>query len=45
MNTDGSFKTYDLILFQNGYHKNAPQMTVEFKGIKIIKEKTGWFRH
>jgi hypothetical protein len=45
MNADGSFKTYNLILFQNGYHKNAPQMTVEFKGIKIIKEKTGWFRH
>jgi len=45
MNADGSFKTYDFVLFKNGYHKNAPQMTVEFKGIKIIKEKTGWFKH
>lgn len=45
MNADGTFKTYDFILFQNGYHTNAPQMIVEFKGIKIIKEKTGWFRH
>ena len=31
MNDDGSFKTYDLILFQNGYQSNAPQLLVEFK--------------
>ncbi len=42
MNADGTFKRYDFVLFRNGYHKNAPQMTVEFKGIKIIKEKIAW---
>ncbi|PTN05627.1 hypothetical protein C8N47_12647 [Mangrovibacterium marinum] len=45
MNANGTFKHYDLILFRNGYHKNAPQITVEFKGIRIIKQKRGWFRH
>lgn len=45
MNTDGTFKTYDFILFRNGYHRDAPQMTVKFKGIKIIKEKTTWLSH
>ena len=44
MNPDNTFKCYDFILFQNGYRKDAPQMLVEFKGIKIIKERTGWFR-
>jgi hypothetical protein len=44
MNDDGSFKTYDLILFQNGYQSNAPQLLVEFKGIKIIKERINWFK-
>ncbi len=44
MNPDGSFKKYDYILFQNGYHKNAPQMKVEFKNIKIINEKVSLFK-
>ncbi len=44
MNTDGSFKTYDLILFQNGYHTNAPRMWVEFKEVKIVKERKGLFK-
>lgn len=44
MNQDGSFKTYDLILFQNGYHANAPRMLVEFKGMKLIKERINWFK-
>jgi ASC-1-like (ASCH) protein len=38
MHEDGSFKTYDLIFFKNGYQSAAPQMLVEFKGIKIIKD-------
>lgn len=44
MNADKSFKTYDLILFQNGYHNNAPRIWVEFKGIKIVKERKGLFK-
>lgn len=43
-NPDGTFKHYDLILFQNGYHTNAPQMLVEFKGIKINKNMTGFLQ-
>jgi hypothetical protein len=38
MNDDGSFKTYDLIFFKNGYQSAAPQMLVEFKGIRIISD-------
>ena len=38
MNNDGSFKHYDVIHFKNGYHKDAPTMLVEFKGIKIISD-------
>ena len=44
VNADGSFKTYDFILFQNGYHSTAPQMLVEFKGIKINKNKIGFLK-
>lgn len=44
INKDGSFKTYDLIHFQNGYHTNAPKMFVEFKGIKINKNKIGFLK-
>ncbi|MBE0638433.1 MAG: hypothetical protein IH598_07930 [Bacteroidales bacterium] len=36
MESDDSFKHYDLIHFKNGYHKDAPTMLVEYKGIKII---------
>jgi len=43
-NPDGTFKHYDLILFQNGYHTDAPQMLVEFKGIKINKNKIGFLQ-
>lgn len=43
MKSDGSFKTYDLILFQNGYHSYAPRIWVEFKGIKIKKKKRCFF--
>lgn len=44
MNPDGCFKTYDYVLFQNGYHTNARQMLVEFKGVKIVKERKGLFK-
>ena len=32
---DGKPKKYDLILFRNGYSKDAPIMKIEFKGISI----------
>ena len=38
MNNNGSFKHYDVIHFKNGYHKDAPTMLIEFKGIKILDE-------
>ena len=44
MNPDKTFKSYDYILFQNGYRTNARQMLVEFKGVKIVKERQGLFR-
>lgn len=43
-NPDGTFKHYDLILFQNGYRKDAPQMLVEFKGIKIKRNMSGFLK-
>jgi hypothetical protein len=27
-------RTYDVILFRNGYAKNAPRMLVEFRGLR-----------
>ena len=39
MNVDGTFRTYDFILFQNGYLTNARRIWVEFKGVKIVKNK------
>jgi len=33
-NSDGSRKSYTKIIFKNGYSKNAPEMTVELKGIE-----------
>lgn len=44
MNPDKTLKSYDYILFQNGYRKNARQMLVEFKGVKIVKERQGLFK-
>lgn len=44
MNPDKTFKTYDYILFQNGYRKDARQMLVEFKGVRIVKERKGLFK-
>ena len=42
MHADGSYKTYDLVLFQNGYHANAPRMWVEFLKTKIVRNRTGF---
>ena len=37
-----SFNYYDTITFKNGYQKNAPEMTIEFKGIDIGEAKPEW---
>jgi len=29
---------YDFIIFRNGYSKDAPKMTVEFKGVRVGPE-------
>ncbi len=42
MNKDGSFKQFDSVYFRNGYHKNAPTMLAEIKGIRIMKEQRNW---
>jgi hypothetical protein len=44
MNDDRSFKEFDYIYFRNGYNKNAPDILIEFLGIKILKRKIGLFR-
>lgn len=33
---------YDIILFKNGYSKNAPSFLIELKGIRIGTGKTEW---
>lgn len=33
-NQDGSIKDYGIIIFKNGYARNAPEMRIEFKGVK-----------
>ena len=33
-NEDGTQKMYDFIMFRNGYSKDAPEMKVEFLGIR-----------
>jgi len=38
-NDDGPQKKFDIILFRNGYSKNAREMKVEFKGIKKGKKE------
>ncbi len=42
MYSHNDFKSYDVVLFQNGYKKNAPRIWVEFKGVKIIQIKSGF---
>ena len=34
LDEDGKPKKYDFIVFRNGYNKNAPEMKVEFLGVK-----------
>lgn len=36
-----NFNAYDIVRFKNGFTKNAPQMDVEFKGIRIGKPVSG----
>ncbi len=40
----GTFKKYDFVLFQPEDRSNSPQILVEFKGVKIVKEKKSWLR-
>jgi len=35
-------KDYDQISFRNGYQKDAPEMTVEFKSVEIGEAKPEW---
>jgi len=44
MNADGSFQSYDFVLFRNGYHPDAPKLLVKFNGTRVKKERQGWFR-
>jgi len=39
---DAIKKTFDAVKFTNGYGKNAPSITVEFKGIEIGTAKAEW---
>lgn len=39
---DAVKKEFDVIIFKNGYAKNARTMTLEFKGIEIGKAKSEW---
>ncbi len=36
--SNGKPKHYDTIHFRNGYNKDAPQMNVEFKGVRKSKD-------
>ena len=38
LDSDGIPKKYEYIIFKNGYSKNAPEMKVEFLGIRKNKE-------
>lgn len=35
-------KNFDVVAFRNGYGKNAPVITLQFKGIEIGKAKPEW---
>jgi len=37
-------KTFDIIRFRNGYHAGAPEMEVEFRGMKKVQKWGGpWY--
>ena len=36
---EGKPKNYDFIVFRNGYSKNAPEMKVEWKGLRKDKDR------
>lgn len=37
-----AFKHFDTVTFKNGYAKDAPEITLEFKGIEIGTAKPEW---
>jgi hypothetical protein len=37
--SEGVVKNYDVIVFRNGYAKDAPEMKVEFKGVRVEKDR------
>lgn len=37
--SNGNVKDYDVIIFRNGYAKDALEMKVEFKGVRVEKDK------
>ena len=37
-----AFQHYDVVCFRNGYQKDAPEMWVDFKGIRVGKAKSEW---
>lgn len=39
---ESGFRSFDKILFKNGYSKSAPTITVECRGIEIGKPKPEW---
>ena len=36
------YKKFDAVAFRNGYAKNAPEITLEFKGIEVGIPKPEW---
>ena len=34
-NKDGSVKQYDLVEFKNGYNRNSPTVTLDWRGVRI----------
>lgn len=36
------FRDFDFVTFRNGYSKDAPTITLEFKGIEIREGNTEW---
>lgn len=37
-----NFKPFDRIVFTNGYAKDSPKVTIEFKGIELGMGKSEW---
>lgn len=41
-NNENKCKHYDVIVFKNGYSKNAPTIKIECKGIEVKEGKKQW---